>query len=91
MALGSGAHSGIMMQPAFDPPGLSVPTINTDDHRGPSMTRRVIAALALAATLAAPVVAQSVARDSVASARQRASVTASPNEVRIRVTVTMVD
>ena len=55
------------------------------------MTRRVIAALALAATLAAPVVAQSVARDSVASARQRASVTASPNEVRIRGTVTMVD
>lgn len=55
------------------------------------MTRRVIAALALAATLAAPVVAQSVARDSVASARQRASVTASPNAVRIRGTVTMVD
>jgi len=55
------------------------------------MRRRVIAALALATMLATPAAAQPSARDSIATVRQRASITPSSDSVKILGTVTLVD
>ncbi len=63
-----------MIQPAFDPSGLSVPTNTADDHRLRSLLRRAVAALALATLLAAPAAAQDVP-PAGSVARPRASVT----------------
>ena len=55
------------------------------------MRRRVIAALALATMLATPAAAQPSARDSIATVRQRASITPSSDAVKILGTVTLVN